>query len=169
MKLKNRHLEENNNLEEKLTYLKNRLLNYLKFRPRTEKESIVFLKKIIEKKNWSDIKIQIIIDRFKEWQLINDRVFIDWFVSSRKKLHPKGKQLIIYELKQKGIDQKLIADYFSKQPLNEEKLAFDLVKKYSYRWQNLTAHKRREKIIRFLISRGFSFETIKKVTKNLAI
>lgn len=166
MKLKNKSLEKNNNLEERLTYLKNRLLNYLKFRPRTEKESILFLKKIIDKKNWPDIKIQIIIDRFKEWQLINDWAFIDWFVSSRKKIHPKGKQLIVYELKQKGIDQKLITDYFSQEPFDEEKLAFDLVKKYSYRWQNLPYDKKKEKIARFLASRGFSFEVIRRVLKK---
>mgnify|MGYP005849639223 CR=1 FL=1 len=166
MRLKNTSLEKNSNEEQELNYLQNRVLNYLKFRPRTEKEIVLFLKKIIKKKNLPATFLEKIIHQLKEWGLINDKNFVDWFVSSRKKLHQKGKQLIIYELKQKGIDQKLIDNYFSQEEFNEEKLALQLIKKYSHRWQNLAVKKKKEKIIRFLTSRGFSFETIRKIIKN---
>lgn len=167
MKLKNKSLEKNNNQEDKLTYLKNRVLHYLKFRPRTEKEIIIFLKKIIDKKNWRDINLEKIVNQLKEWGLINDKNFVEYFVSSRKKSHLKGKKLIIYELKQKGISQKIIDSYFSQEQFDEESLAANLIKKYANRWQKLTKNKRKEKIIRFLSQRGFSFETIRNVLKNL--
>lgn len=149
-----------------MAYLKHRVLNYLKFRRRSEKEVFVFLKKIIDKKGFSEIDPWIIVNQLKDWGLVNDEEFVEWFVSSRKKLKPKGKKLIIQELKQKGIDQKTIDRYFSQNKFDEVELATSLMRKYSYRWQNLTGLKKKEKISRFLLSRGFSFETVKKMIRG---
>lgn len=155
--------------DKKLAYLKHRVLNYLKFRKRSEKEVFVFLKKIIDKKGFSGIDPFTIINQLKDWGLVNDEEFVEWFASSRKKSKPKGEKLIVQELKQKGIDQKIIDQYFSKNKFDEEELATSLIRKYSHRWQNLIGLKKKEKISRFLLSRGFSFETVKKIIKKISL
>lgn len=70
-------------------------------------------------------------------------------------------------MKQKGISQKIIDGYFFQEQFDEEGLAANLIKKYANRWQKLTKNKRKEKIVRLLSQRGFSFETIRNVLKNL--
>lgn len=151
-----------------LLILLNKAYFYLKFRPRTEKEVRNYLYKKIKTKHWSFNDVDNVIKKLKEEDLINDKKFIDLFVRDRLTLKPKGKRILIQELRQKGVNDELIEKYFSKNPINEEELALQILKKRWLRFKNLDSQKRFEKSARFLMSRGFDFNLIKKTIEKLA-
>ncbi len=153
--------------ENKIAFLKNRLFRYLKLRFRTEKEVFLYLKKIVKQKNLPPSIIEKLVSKSKRIGLIDDKKFIELYVSDRVNLKPKGKKLLIYELKKKGIDEQLIEEYFAEHDLNEEDLA---KKSILPRWQRLRKwgkNKRAEKALRFLLSRGFSYEVARKVIEKM--
>lgn len=147
--------------------LLNKAYFYLKFRPRTEKEIRSYLYKKIKTKHWSKDDVEKVIEKLKKEDLIDDKKFIDLFVRDRLALKPKGKKVLIQELRQKGISDELIENYFSKNQINEEKLALEILKKRWLRFKNLDSQKRFEKSARFLISRGFDFNLVKKTIDKL--
>ncbi len=153
--------------EDKIAYLKNRLFRYLKLRPRTEREIFLYLEKIVKQKNFSLEIIEKLMNELKTIGLIDDKKFIELYVSDRVNLKPKGKKVLIYELKKKGIDEQLIEEYFAEHELNEEELATKSILSRWQRLKKLEKNKREEKALRFLLSRGFSYETARKVIKRM--
>jgi len=79
-------------------------LNFLSFRPRSEKE----LRDYLKKKKCDELTAERIVENFKEHKFINDEEFAKWFIEQRTLLRPKAARLIKMELKQKGIDKDLI-------------------------------------------------------------
>lgn len=154
-------------MNEDLLSLLNKAYFFLKFRPRSEKEIRDYLYKKVSKTHWSRDDADKIIEKLKEKRLLNDEKFIDLFVRDRTALKPKGKKLLIRELKQKGISDKLIEKYFSINEIDEEKLALQILQKRWPRFKNIDSRKRFEKATRFLLSRGFSFELAKRSIENL--
>jgi regulatory protein len=155
-------------MDEDLIPLLNKTYFFLKFRPRSEKEVREYLFKKVSTTHWSRDAAEVIIQKLKSQELIDDVKFVDWFIRQRTILKPKSQRLLTRELKQKGINDELIEKYFSKNILNEEALAFEILSKRWPRFKGLTSQKRFEKAARFLMSRGFSFdlskETIEKLT-----
>jgi len=150
-----------------INYLLNKSYFFLKFRPRTEKEIRQYLYKKIANKHWSTEDAEKVINILKEQGLIDDKKFLELYVNDRLNLKPKSKKLIIKELKQKGVSDNLIEKYFSQNEINEEEVAFKLLKKRWSRYKNLPEKKRLEKVLRFLLSKGFSFEIAKKIYQKI--
>jgi len=154
-----------------LLILLNKAYFFLKFRPRTEKEIREYLYKKIKTKHWSRDDAEKVIEELKEENLVDDKKFIELFVQDRTALKPKGERLLIRELKQKGISDDLIKEYFSKNAINEESLALKILERRWPRFRNLDSKKRFKKSAGFLMSRGFSYDlvkkTIEKCEKNL--
>lgn len=154
-------------MNEDLHTLLNKAYFYLKFRPRSEKEIRDYLYKKIKSKHWSRDDAEEVIEELKKEGLIDDKKFIDLYVRDRTALKPKGKMLLIRELKQKGINEELIEEYFSINKIDEEKLALQILQKRWSRFKSLDSKKRFEKTARFLVSRGFSFDICKKTIEKL--
>jgi len=154
-------------LNEDLLSLLNKAYFFLKFRPRSEKEVRDYLYKKIKTKHWSQDDAEKIIEELKEEELINDQKFVDWFVRNRTTLKPKGQRLLVRELKQKGISDELIEKYFSENTVDEEGLALKILEKRWSRYRNLDSRKRFEKVISFLLRRGFSYDLAKKTIADL--
>ncbi len=152
---------------EDINFLLNKAYFYLKFRLRTEKELRNYLIKKIKDKHWSLDDVEKVINILKDQGLIDDEKFIKAYINDRNNFKPKGKKLLIKELKQKGIKEDLLEKYFSENELDEEELAFEVLKKRWSKLNRLDEKKRSEKAIRLLLSRGFSFETAKKTYKKL--
>jgi SOS response regulatory protein OraA/RecX len=82
-------------------------------------------------------------------------------VESRSRSRPRGKRLLLHELKSKGINIK-------EEPIeiNEADLAFKALEKKQKTWSGLSAKEFRLKATRFLYSRGFSWEVIEPVIRK---
>lgn len=154
-------------MDDDLIPLLNKAYFFLKFRPRSEKEVRDYLYKKVAKTHWSRDDVEKIIIDLKEQLLIDDEKFTDWFVRMRTALKPKGQRLLIRELRQKGVNDELIEKYFSGNVVDEERLAFETLQKRWPRFKSLDSRKRFEKSVRFLMSRGFAYDLIKRVINKI--
>lgn len=154
-------------MDDDLLPLLNKAYFFLKFRPRSEKEVREYLYRKVKTTHWSQEAADKIIEKLKSQELIDDKKFIDWFIRNRTTLKPKGVKTLRRELSQKGINKELIDDYFSKNVVDEESLALQILEKRWSRYKNIAPQKRFEKAVSFLLRRGFSFDLAKKTYNNL--
>lgn len=140
---------------------------YLKFRPRTIKETRDHLYKKVRTTHWSHEAVDKVIDHLVELKFLDDKVFIDFLVRSRTGTKAKGIYAIKQELYRFGVDRELVDEYFSNSEINEEELAEKTLAKIWLRLQSLPKQKRFEKAISHLQRRGFNFDTSKKAFEDL--
>jgi len=144
----------------------NRCYFYLKHRPRTEKEIYFYLYKKASKYKINQKDINDIILELKEKSYLDDKKFIDWFVTKRLSTKPKAVFIIKNELKRLGIKDDLINEYFEDIKIDEYDIAFKLLTKINRRFINLEADKKKEKQYSYLLSRGFKYDDIKKAVEE---
>jgi len=154
-------------MDNNLDYLLNKAYFFLKFRPRTEKEIRRYLQKKIKKIHYSLNDVDKVVDKLKEMGLIDDKNFIDIYVNFYLKNNPKSEKLLTLELRKKGINSDLITDYFSKNKIDEEEIAYKLLKKRWSRFLKLKKEERLKKAVDFLLRRGFSFFLARKTVEKL--
>jgi len=154
-------------MDNDLLPLLNKAYFYLKFRPRSEKEVREYLYNKVRTTHWSHEAADKIVEKLKEQELIDDKKFIDWFVRNRTTLKPKGEKMLRLELLQKGISKELLDNFFSKNIIDEESLALQILERRWPRYKNITLQKRFEKAVSFLLRRGFSFDLAKKIYNNI--
>ena len=155
------------------TKLLNKSFRFLSYRPRSEKEVVEYLKKKISNFQFpiSNFKtageiIDSIIEKLKEQKFIDDTEFAKWWIEQRSKVKPKAIKFIIFELKQKGIAKELIDEILNDKEfevISDFDKALELAKKRIKRYEKEEPKKAYEKMVRFLASKGFEWEIIKKV------
>lgn len=125
-------------------------LRFVSFRPRSEKELRDFL---LKKPNHEDV--EKVIERMRELGYVDDRKFADWWVSQRSLFRPKGKRVIEYELRKKGVTLNVSLDEYT--------LAKKALAKKSGLWASLPRNEYKKKVYTFLTQRGFSGDVIGQV------
>lgn len=108
-------------------------------------------------------EIQKVINRLKELNYLNDSSYAKDFITDRVQFRPRGKFLIKKELKNKGIHPELAEKIIDETYEDEEEPALQAIKSRIKRLQNEPPQKQKEKLMRFLASRGFKIDTIYKV------
>lgn len=122
-------------------------INFLSFRPRSEYEVRQRLKRKDPGAAQDDV-----IKKLKEMGLIDDEKFAAWWADQRATFRPKGQRAINMELARKGVKVKVKLE-------NETELAMKAIKK--------KLPMEREKIYRYLSTRGFSYDTINNVIEKV--
>jgi len=157
----------------------NRVIHFLSYRPRSEKEIIDYLKKKNsyskvqegEEKEKLDIMIAAIVGNLKEHKFINDEEFARIWISQRTKIKPRSLRIIKRELIEKGIDKEkideLLADSENEVP-SDFQMAFSLAQKRAKRYIGLPKQEFFEKMGRYLASRGFNYDIIKEVINKIS-
>ncbi|MEK9178534.1 MAG: RecX family transcriptional regulator [Patescibacteria group bacterium] len=138
----------------------NLALRFLSYRPRSEKEVYEYLKGKIQKSKGKSLNGEIIakiMSRLAELDFVDDSTFVRWWIENRK----KGGRLIKLELLQKGISKETIEEALLK--FDIAKKENDLIKKFIEKKKSLPY----EKLVAYLLRRGFDYETIKKALKQL--
>lgn len=161
--------------EDQSTKLMDRVMNFLSFRPRSEKEIRDYLAKKIA--NNENIKfnqasqsplIDQIIKKLKKYHFINDLEFAKlWIASRSSSSNSKGINLVKFELLKKGINKEIVEKVLEKTP-NQVNLAQKALEKKIKKWQKLPTFEKKKKIYQFLVNRGFDFETIEEVFAKVA-
>jgi regulatory protein len=139
----------------------NASLKYLSYRTRSEKE----VRDKLRTKNIEPEIIEKIIAKLKEKRFINDEEFAKQWIENRNRFKPRSARLIAMELKQKGIDPEIIELAVNGQELGKESdldQAMKLVEKRIDRVKGLPRQEIYEKLGRYLASKGFNWDTIKK-------
>ena len=150
-------------MDDDLIPLLNMAFFYLKFRPRTIKETREHLYKKVRTTHWSHEAVDKVIDHLIELKFLDDKELINYLVTSRTRTKVKGIYAIKQELNRFGVDKELVNEYFENTKINEEALA---EKALCHRWEiikNLPKQKRFEKALSFLQRRGFNFDVCRKI------
>jgi regulatory protein len=140
-----------------------KLLRFVSVRPRSEKE----IRDYFKRKKVHESLHQKLFNRLKRLDLINDAAFAKWWIEQRTTFRPRGKRVIGYELRAKGVKKEVVEEALSKVAIDEEKVAKTLLTKKEYRWKGLSGKEVYLKKSQFLARKGFSWETIEKVTRKL--
>lgn len=138
-----------NNFPNKSVKLK-QILKFLSYRARSEKE----IRDRLIKYGLTSQEIDIEVDRLKKWKLVDDDEFVRIYIESRSRSAPRSRKLLELELRHKGVN--LEPSTYHLEP------DIDLAHKALGK-KNI---KSREQAIRFLQSRGFSWETIVKALRD---
>ena len=144
--------------EENLINCKETALKIIERSYKTKKEMI---KRLLEK-GYALEEINETLKFLEEYNFINDESYAKAFINDRTKT--QGKQKIKYALKNKGVSDEKIEEELSKLDMEKEKENANILalKKYSILIKRESdKYKLKEKIIRFLISRGYDYEVAK--------
>ncbi|MCH7951251.1 RecX family transcriptional regulator [Patescibacteria group bacterium] len=144
--------------------LLNRAAHFLSYRPRSEKELRTYLQRKWRpetNKEKHTKTLEKVIGKLKKQGVVNDQEFAEWWVQQRQTFRPKGKILLTQELRQKGIDGKIIEKALT--TLDDYTQASNVAEKKRKSLRGLEPNKSRLRLISFLQRRGFTWETIRRV------
>lgn len=152
-------------MEDKTQKFYDLTLRFLSFRPRSEYEIELFLKK----HHASEKDKEEIIKKLKDISLINDEAFAKWWLEQRQTFNPKGLIIIKQELKTKKIPSEIIEKVLEEK--REEKNEIDLIKRIAEKklphYIRLPKKELYFKMGRYLSGKGFNWEDIKIVIDEL--
>lgn len=146
--------------KDELARARDHLQRLLSFRPRSIKEARERLKRA----GYPDAVIEQVITEGKEHGWLDDAAFAKLWVQERLLTKPKGRKLLIEELRAKGISEEHIEQALREAELDEEKLIQQLIEQHGARYQGVKSER---KFYAFLRRRGFSSEAIKRVLRRL--
>ena len=130
-----------------------RALNWISYRPRTELE----IRRSLRRQSVSDEVIAYVIERLKSSRLIDDPGFARNWVENRSELRPRGRRALAYELRQHGVEPEIIENSIGE--IDEEKLAYQAAVRQARKIRTTDWKEFRQKMLRHLAARGFSYET----------
>ncbi len=150
-------------------------IKFLSYRPRSEKETRDNLLQKLkltdkgeeEKKNFQK-SIDQVLQKLRKLELLNDREFTVWWVEQRTKFKKTSPRIIKSELFKKGIDKEIIEEILNKAEIDPFQLALSAAQKKLSSYQKLEKREFQEKMGRFLASRGFDWEIVKRVVDTLS-
>ena len=138
-----------------------RALNFLSYRPRSEKE----VRQNLKKHKYHEGVIDEIIERLKRGGLVNDESFAGLWVENRSEFRPRGERMLRSELRQKGIPDDVISG--AVENLDETSLAIKAAQKKARRYRDLEWDDFRKKMYSFLARRGFHYGIISEVVPKV--
>ena len=116
------------------------------------------------RKGFSDEEASEVCDYIEEVGLVDDDLYVKFFVEDSFRIKNKGARKIVYELKQRGIDDEKIEEAMEEaSDMEYEALKEAYERKLEATKSETDPYKRKNKIIRFLISRGFDYSDIKDI------
>ncbi len=139
-----------------------RALDLLNHRPRSEKE---IRQRLIEK-DFSTEQIDRVVNKLKATGLIRDENFARMWIDSRKEFHPRSKNLMRFELRNKGIAEEHINAALEELPAEQE-LAMRAASHYIRRLQGADWETFRKRLSGYLSRRGFTYGTVAPLVKEL--
>ena len=130
-------------------------LSYLTGRMRTVRE----VEDKLDDLQYGEGDILMTVERLKELNLLNDEEFAREFVRSRLAAKPVSRQKLYMDLRAHKLPEELIRAALDELPRETEAdNALEVAKKYWRQMAALEEPVRRERVLRRLMSRGFSTE-----------
>ena len=148
--------------------------NYIKCKTtalRIVEKSYKSEKELVDKlilKGYDNESINKTMDVLKEYNFINDENYVKMYV--KDKLKQVGKKKIKYDLAKKGISDKIIdEEIYNIDSEYETNTAYNLaIKKYNtIAKREADRFKLSQKLYRFLLSKGYSYDIVSSVVKEI--
>lgn len=136
-----------------------RTLLLLKSRPRTHAE----IARSLQTQNIPENIQQAIFERLQRSGLIDDAAFARAWITNRSEFRPRGQNALRYELRQHGVEESIIQQVLTENPVDEYQQAMRAAEKYARKLAGNDAPTFRRKLGGFLARRGFNYETSARV------
>lgn len=133
-----------------------------------------YCSKEIERKlsfrNLSDGQRKRIIDQLQKEKFLDDGRYAEFFVNDKSRISGWGRRKIAYALSAKGISQNLIESALEGMDSESNAMTLERVLKAKSRsLKESDPVKRREKLVRFALGRGFDYAEILDVLKKTVL
>ena len=144
---------------------KSRAINYISGKLKTKYEVRLKLKE----NGFAEDVIDEVLDILEKEEYLNDKIYCEIFIEDKKKINGYGKNKIKSLLIQKGISKNIFEDFLNEFEYDEE---FDNALKMGIKKLELLSNeednfKKKQKIINYLAYRGFGFDVINDVLKEI--
>ncbi len=138
-------------------------LRLLSLRARTERE----IEERLKKAGYGDHLTKKILDSLKKEDLVDDLDFAREWIDWRMRENPKGRRLLVEELRKKGIDDRVIETALEEKRviLDDVKIAQSIIENRLSAEDAGKLEKVKAKVFRLLISKGFDPETAESVIR----
>lgn len=151
---------------DEFNYGKKIAYEFMSYKQRSRKD----VWKKLRKKKISETTILNVLALLEEQKYLNDESYAKNYLEEKLASKPMGKRLAKQKLFEKGIDKEIVEKTLAENFENntEHKLAADLLKKYmkkKLKYKNETD--KRNKFFRYLLSRGFEYETAADVINEI--
>jgi len=121
----------------------------------------------LKKKDYSPAVIQAVLDRLNSWHYLDDDNFTELYIRERLRLKPRGRHILLRELKLKGITQELAKEKITKimleENLDDRSLAERTLQKKLGSYLKVPAEKGAQRARNYLLRQGFSYEITDKL------
>lgn len=132
----------------------------------TKDYTVYEIRSRLKRESFPEYIIQRAIDYVAEYGYVDDRRYTETYL----RYHGQGKssRILTMKLRQKGIDSNIIEECMSEITIDEEEQIKHLIEtKYKTDWIHDNAKK--QKMIGFLMRRGYSYQNIRSVMKEFDI
>jgi regulatory protein len=146
--------------KEEFSKARNKAFKLLSYRERTIKE----IEDRLRKKDFEEEVIKAVVDFLLENDYLNEERFAEMWIRSRKNHHPRGRKLIYKELKNKGVNQRIINNALNQHLSNQEEL--EMAQYLMDKWLRRRTEEDSSsyKLKNYLANKGFNYDLIYQVT-----
>ena len=134
---------------------------FLSYRPRSEAE----MKDRLHRRGFEDSKIEIIINKLKEQNLLDDTAFAQFWKENRDTFRPRSQRLTRLELKKKGVADEIIKEVTDDS--NDMQSAYQAALHKAQHLPNQDYEVFRRRLGDYLKRRGFGYTVINQTVKKL--
>lgn len=136
-------------------------LRFLAHRPRSKSEVVQRLRK----HGYPEPAIEAALERLERAGFLDDLAFAEYWVRNREQFRPRGRYALRHELRQKGVESKVIEAAL--QDLDESESAYRAAMQRFARWSGLDEASTYRKFSGYLQRRGFGYGVIQEVWERI--
>ena len=136
-------------------------LRFLSYRPRSKAE----VKRRLVRKGYSESIASGEMQRLVGTGLLDDEAFAEFWISNREQFRPRGQYALRQELRQKGIDDRIIDAMLVE--IDDTENAYRAAKRKFSSWLQLEPDMARRKLSGYLRRRGFGYEAVQEVWERM--
>ena len=139
----------------------NTAYRFMSYRPRSEAE----MKDRLHRRGFEDSKIEIVINKLKEQNLLDDTAFAQFWKENRDAFRPRSQRMTRMELKRKGVADEIIKAVTD--DANDMDSAYEAALKKAQRLSGADYEVFRRRLGDYLKRRGFGYMVINQTVKRL--
>ena len=135
-------------------------MRLLSYRPRSERE----LGDRLARKGFGRAVIDETVERLRGLGYLNDEVFARFWTETRQALRPRSRRLLASELRRKGVASSEAEEATA--GISDEEAAYQAASRRLRALRGLEYRSFRERLGRFLTSRGFSYDVARRTIER---
>ena len=136
-------------------------IDYISYKPRTTQE----IQRKLQQAGYEEFLIEDAIKKLSDNGLLNDKNYAEQWVEERLQIKPRSKRALIYELRKKGISNKLIQS--AVEDVDDFQSGYEIAGKRLSRYEGLSKFEFRKKLGNYLAGKGYTFDVISEITQRL--